>query len=264
MRCSAYCTGASITTSRLFEYLKGSHDVKRYREVIHMKLVTNNPQEGDVFIFPYAAIVCWGLDANREKELIKEISQFEYQPLEVPCYDEFTYAYGVKANIVEDEIIVPDHDILTKLAFSHGISQSVKLDSFEQTIQRTVDLTRELPQRLANQGKISLTGKQIHRMMGRLFIDRHSINLHQELLDTPEFFWEYSELEPIYKITAHYLDRERRVNVLNQRLTVLKELFDMLSNEFNHKQSARLEWTIIWLIVIEVALALAKDIFHII
>jgi len=264
MRCSAYCTAASVTTSRLFEYLKAKYEVKRYREVIYIKPPTNNPQEGDVFIFPYASVVCWGLDPNREKELLKEISKYEYQPLDVPCYDEFTYAYGPKANITEDEIIVPDHDILTKLAFAHGISQSVKLDSFEQTIQRTVDLTRELPQRLATQGKISLTGKQIHRMMGRLFIDRHSINLHQELLDTPDFFWEYSELEPIYKITAHYLDRERRVNVLNQRLTVLKELFDMLSNEFNHKHAARLEWTIIWLIVIEVALAFAKDIFHII
>ncbi len=61
---------------------------------------------------------------------------------------------------------------------------------------------------------------------------------------------------------AHYLEIERRVNVLNQRLTVLKELFDMLNNEINHKHSSRLEWTIIWLIVIEVALALSSDIFH--
>ena len=264
MRCSAYCIASSIAIGRLFEYLKKGYDVKRYREVIYLKLPSNNPQEGDVFIFPYAGVVFWGLNDEREKELLKEIIPYENQPLEVPCYDESTYTYGSKINIIEDEITLPDYDILTKLAFSHGISQSVKIDSFEQTIQRTVDLTRELPQRLATQGKIRLTGKQIHRMMGRLFIDRHSINLHQELLDTPEFFWEYSELEPIYKLTAHYLDRERRVNVLNQRLTVLKELFDMLSNEFNHKQSARLEWTIIWLIVIEVALALAKDIFHII
>jgi uncharacterized Rmd1/YagE family protein len=264
MRCSAYCTAASVTTSVLFEYLKANYEVKRYREVIHLKLSTHNPQEGDAFIFPYGAVVCWGLETSQEQSLLKEIKQFEVQPQDVPCYDEFTYVYGTKANITEDEIVVPDHEILTKLAFSHGIAQSVKIDSFEQTIQRTVDLTRELPQRLATQGKISLSGKQIHVMMGRLFIDRHSINLHQELLDTPDFFWEYSELEPIYKLTAHYLDRERRVNVLNQRLTVLKELFDMLSNEFNHKHAARLEWTIIWLIVIEVALALSKDIFHII
>lgn len=264
MRCSAYCLASSMLISQLFEHLKLSYDVKRYRDTIYLKVATKDPAEGDVFLFPYAAMVCWGLTEEQEQQLLNIVKGFEVQPLHTPCFDEFTYIYGNKANIVEDEIVVPDHDVLTKLAFAHGISQSVKLDSFEQTIQKTVDLTRELPARMATQGKINLSGNQIQRMMGTLFIDRHSINLHQELLDTPDFFWEYSELEPIYKLTAHYLDRERRVNVLNQRLTVLKELFDMLNDQYNHKQSAHLEWTIIWLIVIEVALALAKDIFHVI
>lgn len=264
MRCSAYCIASSIKTYELFEYLKSSYDTKRYREVIYIKVQTTNTNEGNVFIFPYASFVCWGLNETQEQDLLNIIKNFEIQPMDEPCYDEFTYVYGTKPVIIEDEIVLPDHDILTKLAFSHGISQSVKLDSFEQTIQKTVDLTRELPNRMATQGKINLSGNQIQRMMGRLFIDRHSINLHQELLDTPEFFWEYSEYEHIYKITAHYLDRERRVNVLNQRLTVLKEMFDMLNDQYNHKQSAHLEWTIIWLIVIEVILAVSKDILHII
>jgi uncharacterized Rmd1/YagE family protein len=263
MRCSAYCIASGLTATELFDFLKSSYDVKRYREVIHLKLNSSDSQEGDVFIFPYGAIVFWGSSADQEQILLKQIMPFVVQALEEPCFDDFTYTYGQKANILEDEITIPDRDILTKLAVSHGISQSVKLDSFEQTIHKTVDLTRELPQRMATQGRINLSGKQIQRMMGRLFIDRHSINLHQELLDTPEFFWEYPELEPYYKLTAHYLDRERRVSVLNQRLTVLKEMFDMLNDQYNHKQSAHLEWTIIWLIVIEVVLALADTILHI-
>lgn len=256
MRCSAYCNATRFDTSKLFEYLNRRYNAQRIREVIHMNL-----EERDVFFFPYAAIVCWGLEENQEKNLLSEIKEFEYMIAE-PCHDIFTYSYGDTARVKDDEIVLPNKDILTKLAFSHSISQSVKLDTFEQTIQQTVDITRELPELLAVRGKINLSGKEIRRMMGRLFIDRHSINLHQELLDTPEFFWEYTDLEPIYNLMAHYLEIERRVNVLNQRLTVLKELFDMLNNEINHKHSSRLEWTIIWLIVIEVALALSSDIFH--
>ena len=130
----------------------------------------------------------------------------------------------------------------------------------EQTIQRTIHLTKELPELLAQQGSIKLSRKDIRRMMGRLFIDRSSINLHQELLDTPEFFWEYSDLESYYSLVAHHLDRERRVNVLNQRLRILQELFDMLAAELNHQHSSRLEWTIIGLIVIEVLLHIVTDI----
>ncbi len=261
MRCTAYCTATSFDTIRLFEYLKLRYDAKRFREVIYIKVATKDPNEGDVFFFPYATFVCWGLDADQEKAILQEVKAFERQPMEKACDDEFTYTYAEKANVEDDEISLPDKEILTKIAFSHAIAQSVKIDSFESTIQRTVDLTRELPERLARQGKINMSGKEIQRMIGVLFIDRHSINLHQELLDTPDFFWEHTDSEPLYTLMARYLDRERRVSVLNQRLTVLKELFDMLNNEFNHKQAARLEWTIIWLIVIEVVLAVVMDLF---
>lgn len=267
MRCSAYCTATSFDTTRLSEYLKSRYGATRIREVLHIKLghSDQNSSEGDVFFFPYASVVFWGLDRNQERTLLAEVQRFEQQPVAESGEDEFVYSYGQTTSIKEDDIILPNTDILTKVAFSQAIAQSVKLDTFEYTIQKTVDLTRELPRRLAEQGKIRLSGKEIRRMMGTLFIDRHSINLHQELLDTPEFFWEYSELEPIYKLVAHYLDIERRVNVLNQRLTVLKELFDMLNNEINHKHSNRLEWAVILLIMIEVLIGLvhlSKDIFH--
>lgn len=264
MRCAGYCTATSFESGKLSEFLKSRYGAVRFREVLHFKLgkSPHSSEEGDVFIFPYAAIVFWGLEHSQELSILNELKAFEYQPVDIVCDDLFTYGYGEHPSIKEDEIVLPNKDVLTKLAFSQGIAQSVKLDTFEHTIQKTVDLTRELPQHLAVLGKISLSGTEIRRMMGRLFIDRHSINLHQELLDTPEFFWEYSELEPYYRMVAHYLDIERRVNVLNQRLTVLKELFDMLNNEINHKHSSRLEWTIIWLIVIEVLLELVALYFH--
>ena len=266
MRCIAYCTATAFDNARLLSYLKSTYTVSRYREVIHVRLESeleneDNSIEGDVFFFPYGAVVCWGLDEEKERKLLHDIRSFEVQHLEVIEDDIFEYSYGSQAKIQDDDIILPERDVLTKLAFSHGIAQSVKLGVFEQTIQKTIHLTRELPEHLASRGSIKLSRKDIRRMMGRLFIDRSSINLHQELLDTPEFFWEHTDLEPYYALVAHYLDRERRVNVLNQRLLILQELFDMLAAELNHQHSSILEWTIIWLIVIEVFLHVMTDIF---
>jgi len=267
MRCIAYCTSTAFDTARLLTYLKSLYLVTRFREVLHIKLETTTPsstlvqKESDVFFFPFGAIVCWGLDEDTERQLLRDIRPFEQQHLEVIEDDIFDYIYGEQPKIVDDEIVLPERDVLTKLAFSHGLAQSVKLGVFEQTIQKTIHLTRELPELLALRGNIKLSRKDIRRMMGRLFIDRSSINLHQELLDTPEFFWEHSDLEAYYALVAHYLDRERRVNVLNQRLLILQELFDMLAAELNHQHSSRLEWTIIGLIVIEVLLHVATDIF---
>lgn len=260
MRCVAYCTSTAFDNAGLLGYLRANYSISRYREVLHIQL---RPEDADVFFFPYGALVCWGLELEEERQILQNIREFEQKHVEPIEDDIFSYEYGTQAKIEEDEIILPERDVLTKLAFSHGMAQSVKLAVFEQTIQKTIHLTRDLPELLAQQGSIQLSRKDIRRMMGRLFIDRSSINLHQELLDTPEFFWEHSDLEPYYAQMAHYLDRERRVNVLNQRLIIVQELFDMLAAELNHQHSSRLEWTIIWLIVIEVALILAKDVLKI-
>ncbi len=265
MRCTAYCTATSYDLVRLISYLKSSYTVTRFREVLHIKVHSasgsDKSVEGDVFFFSYGALVCWGLDEKQELHTQTELRAFEQQPLELIEDDVFDYHYGTLAKIEDDEIILPDREIVTKLAFSHGLAQSVKLGVFERTIRKTIHLTKELPELLAQQGSIKLSRKDIRRMMGRLFIDRSSVNLHQELLDTPEFFWEHSDLESYYDLVAHYLDRERRVSVLNQRLLILQELFDMLAAELNHQHSSRLEWTIIWLIVIEVLLHIVTDIF---
>lgn len=275
MRCVAYCTSTAFDIPRLLGYLKAKYPLTRYREVIHIQLPSKENSEGDVFFFPYGAMVCWGLNELQEQLLFPEMREFELQHLEQIESDVFSYIYATASNsgivqnpvslakIEDDEIILPDHDVLTKLAFSHGMAQSVKLAAFELTIQKTIHLTRALPELLEKTGSVQLSRKDIRRMMGRLFIDRSSINLHQELLDTPEFFWEHSDLEPYYAQMAHYLDRERRVSVLNQRLAILQELFDMLATELNHQHSSRLEWTIIWLIVIEVFLTVMKDILKI-
>ena len=113
------------------------------------------------------------------------------------------------------------------------------------------------------QGRLVIPS-EIRRKMGELFIERNSINLHVDVLDVPEFFWEYPELEPLYQMIAKYLDLKTRVEVLNHRLDVVHELFQMLGSELNHQHSSRLEWFIIWLIIIEVLLSLFRDVFPII
>lgn len=275
MRVVAYCTSTGFKTNKLAAYLKTAYGVTRIREVLHThispeqtaidKMASGDKahQDSDIFFFPFGALVCWGLSEEQERQILKDIRPFEQQRLDLLEEDVFYYIYGEEAKIEDDEIVLPNHDSLTKLAFSHGLAQSVKLSVFEQTIQKTIHLTKELPELLAKQGSIKLSRQDIRRMMGRLFIDRSSINLHQELLDTPEFFWEHSELESYYVLVAHYLDRERRVNILNQRLRIVQELFDMLAAELNHQHSSRLEWTIIWLIVIEVLLHVVTDILKV-
>jgi uncharacterized Rmd1/YagE family protein len=264
MRCSCYCTAASYDIPRLFQHLQKLGPTQLYRDVIHIQIKENKQIKGDIFYFPYGAIVCWGFTEEDEKEILTSLKEFEKEASNKPELDEFTFAYGEAVKIEEDEITLHNKSSLTKLAISHGLAQSVKLTTFEDLIQKTIDHTKQLPMDLALNGKIKLSRKEISQKMGEIFIERNFINLHSEILDTPEFFWDYPELESFYRRTAHYLDVNKRVEMLNKRLNVVHELYVILSSELNHQHSSRLETTIVLLILLEVTIALLRDLFHVI
>ncbi|HSX38051.1 MAG TPA: RMD1 family protein [Chlamydiales bacterium] len=264
MRCSGYCTAASFDTARLFQFLQIMGTTQFYRDVIHAQPKDEKGIKRDIFYFPYAVVVFWGFTIDEERATLDMLKKFQKEPLEKTELDEFSFSYGDQMKIVEDKIILQKKDPMTKLAVSYAISQSVKLTVFEEAITQTVEQTRFLPKNLAQKGNIPLSRKEISQKMGQLFLERNYINLHTEILDTPEFFWEHSELEPIYRRTTHYLDVTKRVELLNRRLNLLHELFEILGNELKSQHSSRLEVTIVILIVIEVVLAALKDLFHLI
>jgi uncharacterized Rmd1/YagE family protein len=252
----AYCTASSYQIKPLFDFLKASHPAQLYRDVIALDISTAFEKKC-IFIFPYGASVFWNIPKESIQALLAEWKTFETDPIEIEI-DEFTYTVGDTAKVIEDEITLPNDDVETKLAISHGIAQSVKLNSFETAILKTFNTTRFIPVDLAKTGKIPLSRNEIRKKMGEIFLERATITLHVDALDPPDFFWEYPELESYYKMITSYLDLLPRVEVLNKRLTIIHELFEVLGTELNHQHSSHLEWTIIILIVIEVVISIIK------
>lgn len=254
-----FCVADSYHIKTLSDYLRTQYKISLFRDVIAVELGANE----EVFIFPYGVVVSWGISSERVFQFIDELKPYEHIRCEPIETDKFTYVVGEPQRIQEDEITLPNSELLTKLAISHGIAQSVELNNFENVIQKLYNETKKIPEDLAAKGRISLSRRQIRKKMGELFVERSIINLHVDALDLPEFFWDYPELEPLYQMISNYLDLRARVEVLNHRLDIVHDLYEVLGNELNHQHSSRLEWTIILLIVIEVVLSLLRDVFQI-
>jgi uncharacterized Rmd1/YagE family protein len=60
-------------------------------------------------------------------------------------------------------------------------------------------------------------------------------------------------LDFLYQV-MRYLEMSGRTEVLNKRLDMLRELLDVLQQQMENAHSVKLEWIVIWLIVIEVVL----------
>lgn len=146
-----------------------------------------------------------------------------------------------------------------KLALSYAMAQSSKLFVFESRVLESVERTRFLPKELAMEGKISCSKKDLNRLIGQLFVEQTEVNLFSSILDTPDFLWDDDEYFPTYDYTRKYLEVDDRVELLNSRLTVIRELLDVLTAQVADNNSTRLEWIVIWLIAIEVILGIATN-----
>jgi uncharacterized Rmd1/YagE family protein len=259
MRCRSYCVSEAYQIDKLGLYLRDKeYEPKFFDDVIHVQLESG----ADVFCFEYGCLVFWNVEELNELNFIREISSFTYNPNKESLMDLYQYEIGSETNILEeeDQIILSADDSLIKLSFSHGLSQSVKLNAFEKEIAETIELTRYLPRELSEKGKTSLSRKKIAQHMGMLFAQRNFINLHTDLLDTPEFFWKRPRYEPYYEMSINYLDIRTRLDIVNRKLDVIHELYGILSDELKHRHSSFLEMIVVGLILMEVLITLWKGV----
>ena len=152
------------------------------------------------------------------------------------------------------------YELGEKMAISLAFAQSVKLSLHEETIDEKIELYKKYPEILSQTGKIHLSQTDIAKKIGELFIVKNRINLYSDMLDTPDVFWEEDEFEPTYKKVRKYLDMDKRIEVMNQRMDIIRELLELLSTQQDQTHANRLEFIIMVLIVIEVVIEVVWNI----
>jgi len=264
LNCSFYCTCVSYDLLSIATHLKNSSiDMKFYgKDVLHFKKFVYN-REYDVFIFNYGCLVFWGAEVEDIEQDISTLSEFVSESLKRPISDRCEYKFvdyseNSFIEMSEDVIMIGnDDDIqLTKLSFSYGLSQSVKLSVFEESVDRTIEENQSIPQDLIKTGQISMSKKDLAKKIGLLFTERNHINLNNNILDTPEFFWKHPKYEQYYEMSLKFLDLTQRIHVLNTKLDIIRDLYSILSDELKYSHSSRLEIIVILLISIEVCISI--------
>eukprot|EP00871_Galdieria_phlegrea_P004820 jgi/Galph1/5339/GphlegSOOS_G3924.1 len=285
-RLSVYCTCNTYSLRDLFGQLleKYPDGARRFgtRDVVHFKIAKYDLQDNnigdavwwigiedargsDVFFFSYGVVVMWGLSEGAEWQMLDWLKDFENGRLQGEAEKEFLlYTYEnfpeeELAKVREDQVCLSSQlseetAVRVKLALSHGAAQSTKLGAFETAIDIVIDRTEAFPAQMANEGKLNISQRELLKLSGELYMYKAYINLQSDVLDIPDWFWDNEDVEPLYGKMARYLDIKPRVNVLNTRLETINSMYDLFRTELHVRTDQRLEWIIIWLIVIEVIL----------
>lgn len=255
-RCVAYCLAQRFNINSLAKIFSETSLIR----VIKGAILIENDEDCSV-IFSYGAVVHWNIDAEQQHKLHELLLSHAENPLKTLEEDHFTYTFGcAQTRIVEDHIELESANPMLLFSLAQGMAQSIKLASFETNAITTINDTSYIPRSLALNGRIKLSRQEIAKIRGQLFLTKSDIILNYDLLDKPDFFWEYPEYEEYYAIAANYLEIAPRTDVLSKKLETIHELFEMLADEQKHRHSSILEWIIIGLIAFEIGMTIVEKI----
>ena len=236
---------------------------ERYKcNIIKDAIIINIKEDEQIILFKYGVFICWNIEFENIKFFLDFIKDLQINSFKKPIIEEFNYLFDDEFKINLDTIYLSDSSTTSKIAISQALAQNVKLQQFEEEVQTTIDNNSHIPLQLSRTGKIKLTKKEISKKIGELFLVKTKINLHYDLLDTPEFFWEYPQYENQYEKMIKYLDIKSRVEVLNKKVEIIQELLHVLGDEQKHRYSSFLEWIIIILIAFEIIINLKDHYFN--
>lgn len=226
-----------------------------------------NPNHiNEIFIFQDGAAVFWNVDNVQRAQIIRDLERYMEGPYDsaVIMEEQDRMPYFVSENddtaIKHDRFVLnanthgADHrkfeGILERFSFSQAFAASVKVGVWETLLN---DLAEPLSSttKALKQGVIPW-GRNAALIKAGEFADlRHSINLDCTLLNR-DFYWDRSQLEEYYLMSARHFSLGRRISGLNRRLDYCEELVKMVDNMIALRHASTLEWMIIALIVIEV------------
>ncbi|KAK0549021.1 sporulation protein rmd1 [Tilletia horrida] len=214
----------------------------------------------EVFFMEYGTVVIWGMTLAEEKRLLRELKKFEVEKLapEDIESEDLNWYLADYSRIYNDVITLRrGSSYMTKLSLSHALAQSTKISFFEGVIDNTIDSTKDIPQSIAESGKIGMPPAEIMKQIGHLFILRMNIHLVGSIVDSPEIFWSQPDLEPLYSAARSYLEIPQRIDLLNARVEVLQDMLQLLKDQVTSSHSEWLEIIVIVLIVLEIILGVA-------
>ncbi|KAI5790588.1 YagE family protein [Peziza echinospora] len=288
---TAYCTADSYDLPAATQILRANgYTPDPFRtglggrgQFVHLRVPVNDASEdADIFIFHSGNIVGWAVPEENISTLAKTLLPAARNPAVLEGLEgdegvesedlEFVEVPGERRSYVRGDVIylgVGDqahvqsvHDepniplLLSKLAFSSGLSRSTKLAHLETLLTSYLQSVSPIPSLLSKGSRLPYTSSYLLRKTGQLLSYRAQLNLTSELTDSlPDLFWDTKHelgLEACYEGVARALDVNNRIEVLNGKLGYAKEIVDVVRDRKRDLQSLGLEWMIIGLITVEV------------
>lgn len=105
-------------------------------------------------------------------------------------------------------------------------------------------------------GKLSISKINLLKYIGKVLNVKNSIIDNLYILDDPNLVWDNENLDLLNKQLKTNFDINTRFKDLDYRLQIVEDNLRLFTDVLNVRESSRLEWAIVILIIIEIVIAI--------
>jgi len=140
---------------------------------------------------------------------------------------------------------------------AYTLAKSVALEQIEAVLEVVFDRMEEIIARL-DRGELALPDKQLAKTASSILNFKYRSISHVMILDKPDITWEVEEADRLYSSMANMYELQQRYSQIRHKADTLLDINTVFTALSHARRSARLEWIIIVLIAIEIALFLME------
>lgn len=158
----------------------------------------------------------------------------------------------------DDLIVLANDDPEHKVPFSSALALSVKLDLVDVSIRPVALKVKKWQAQVGEKGDVQCSLKNLRKAKTELLSVFADLNFRHGVHTTPKLFWagEFQRFRPAYKELCEHLEVEERLELLDNKMETLDESLTYLHDEVHANSNEHLTLVIIYLIVIEIVVAL--------
>jgi required for meiotic nuclear division protein 1 len=212
-----------------------------------------------LLIFDYGVVVFANYEVVERSAFLVFLKPYANEWLKSDIYEQYTINVDSKigkAIVKNDYVTVAklDPSVLRIVMLNTG--QSVALEYYEMLTDELLNSMKTYTGELEKFGKLSVSKTPLMKYIGKVLNVKNSIVDNLYILDDPNLTWDDEDLNLLNRYLKTNFDTYTRFKDLDYRLRIIEDNLKLFTEVLNHRESSRLEWIIIVLILIEIINAL--------
>jgi required for meiotic nuclear division protein 1 len=233
-------------------------EARRTPHELRLECRGNGEAKGDVFLYPFGAMVFRDVPLAVREEQIARLRQVLPALTGTTVVEELTVREdpGQKPDVAGGVLTLDRLTADRASVVALTVAQSAAMEYYERIVEEMCGRTDRVVARLEAKGTVSWRTRPLHRFIGAAIGTRNEVLSILHLLDKPDEAWDDPGMNLIYDELRAEFDLVDRYRSLELKLRSVQEALELVLDVARDRRLVLLEAAIVVLIIFEIALTL--------